>query len=366
TTTIRGLGIRFPELKIGLPSIELPGLVRRTRSAEMELDRGVAPFSASPPATVARGINSGMQSFGYYQNNASNNGTNSGQPQEDTNAGGLESGTQKTNADQRCEQLENQLAATHKKMAVVQNQITMMNDSLGRVAYLLEQQAVNQQNAALPPPICPAPTTAPPSPIDCPPAQHFPAPVHRTFPSTVPNSHAPGDYYEQPATNAPAYVPGNGGQNQPLPAARSHRRDSQLQQPGQAEVIGAPQPRVNQTTPSPGSAASVLTAPRPAPSTSNPSPGTNSPIPLPQGTQTPSVPMPSVPDTATSESDQTNSNDARNSRSPVGWAQQQMRGSVAIRTGKASVGPQRRIAPTPDPAPAVQASYQQSIPSRAS
>lgn len=53
-TSFGGMAIRFPELRIGLPSIELPNRVTKTRGAHMELDPAVADFRTYPAQPVPR------------------------------------------------------------------------------------------------------------------------------------------------------------------------------------------------------------------------------------------------------------------------------------------------------------------------
>ena len=50
--SLRGLGIRFPEVRLALPTIELPRIVRNTEHSRMVLDSAVAPFP--PTATNER------------------------------------------------------------------------------------------------------------------------------------------------------------------------------------------------------------------------------------------------------------------------------------------------------------------------
>lgn len=47
-TSFGGMAIRFPEIRIGLPTIELPNRVTRTRGAHMELDSAVADYRTYP------------------------------------------------------------------------------------------------------------------------------------------------------------------------------------------------------------------------------------------------------------------------------------------------------------------------------
>lgn len=53
-TSFGGMAIRFPELRIGLPSIELPNRVTKTRGAHMELDAAVADYRTYPAQSVQR------------------------------------------------------------------------------------------------------------------------------------------------------------------------------------------------------------------------------------------------------------------------------------------------------------------------
>ncbi len=53
-TSFGGMAIRFPEIRIGLPTIELPNRVTRTRGAHMELDSAVADYRTYPAQPVQR------------------------------------------------------------------------------------------------------------------------------------------------------------------------------------------------------------------------------------------------------------------------------------------------------------------------
>ena len=56
-TGIRGMALRFPELRLALPTLELPSLVRYQRPSRMRLDGGVAPYVALPQtATGTAGL----------------------------------------------------------------------------------------------------------------------------------------------------------------------------------------------------------------------------------------------------------------------------------------------------------------------
>jgi hypothetical protein len=53
-TSFGGMAIRFPEIRLGLPTIELPNRVTRTRGAHMELDAAVADYRTYPAQPVQR------------------------------------------------------------------------------------------------------------------------------------------------------------------------------------------------------------------------------------------------------------------------------------------------------------------------
>jgi len=53
-TSFGGMAIRFPEIRIGLPTIELPSRVTKTRGAHMELDSAVADYRTYPAQPAQR------------------------------------------------------------------------------------------------------------------------------------------------------------------------------------------------------------------------------------------------------------------------------------------------------------------------
>lgn len=53
-TSFGGMAIRFPEIRIGLPTIELPNRVTKTRGAHMELDTALADYRTYPAQPVQR------------------------------------------------------------------------------------------------------------------------------------------------------------------------------------------------------------------------------------------------------------------------------------------------------------------------
>ncbi len=180
TWGLRGMSLRFPELKLSLPSIELPGVIRRSRATEMELDRAIAPFQ---PAPVASGRNeSAYRPVSYSEAPASNSQFR--QPPESGN----ENADRETQED-RCNALDAEVAQLKNAMAtIVQSQQRLLTVT-NRVA---ESLATTDCEVAVPPVCDPLPS----GPISMIEQDSIPSPPpfpfnSQQFHQTPPQQHAP-------------------------------------------------------------------------------------------------------------------------------------------------------------------------------
>ncbi|MCD0459980.1 hypothetical protein [Roseiconus lacunae] len=170
TYGVRGMSIRFPEWKLSLPSIELPGFIRRSRAPQMELDRAVAPFrqvssTSGQNASAYRAVSYPRVPATYTQTaprRPSNNESADRVPQED-----------------RCDALEaemDQLKVAMAKIAQSQQKLleatNKVTESLTHSGYRVPappDSANGNYEHHVPPNSAPSPSESAPAPSSLPP-----------------------------------------------------------------------------------------------------------------------------------------------------------------------------------------------------
>ncbi len=206
TWGLRGMSLRFPELKLSLPSIELPGVIRRSRATEMELDRAVAPFQ---PATVASGRNESAYRPASY----------SGVPATNYQAGrrpdSANENAERNPQEDRCDALDAEVAQLKAAMAtIVQSQQRLL-----AVTTKVAESLTTPDCAAPVPAACDPVPTGPimmieQDSIQTPPSPAFPSgcqSLHQPPPQQyAPNPHATNrdfEYSEHQEWNQPQGLP---------------------------------------------------------------------------------------------------------------------------------------------------------------
>jgi len=119
-TILGGMSIRFPELRIGLPSLELPTRTTRTRGAHMEIDPTVADYRSLP----SQGAESAQRQTFAVASRPNSGGAESNRRGETENQ---PAGPEVDELRRRCKEMESQLkskeALLDQKLAELEMQL---------------------------------------------------------------------------------------------------------------------------------------------------------------------------------------------------------------------------------------------------